>query len=336
MSKTRVYIDCENVSSELVDSYLDICRTYGDITTKKAYGDFSNGTLKPWKEKSQQYGLKLEQVVSSGKGKSTSDMKLMLDLVSEFYENRSDSFVLVSNDSDFYHAAILIKEKNGMIVNINTGTGNAIAIRNNFVKAHTVEVAKESKKVTKKAKQDKNTNVTSKSKEKKTPSKKEILALLDKVINELKNKDGYADFSKVMVKLYSSPIELKRAEIKKAFNITSVAKGKFIKVLKSEGKHSFKKLNQSYFIKKGASKPKPSNTKPKENKTLSLIKKAVKDNIESNGFAKYSVVVAEVRKKYTEKQIKANLKLSSYSRLREYLGKNGFTVKQINKTIYIK
>ncbi len=338
MKKTRVYIDCENVSSELVESYLEISRSYGDVTTKKAYGDFSNGSLKPWKEKAQKYGLKLEQVVSSGKGKSTSDIILMLDLVSEFYENRSDSFVLVSNDSDFYHAAVRIKEKNGLIVNINTGTGNETAIKNNFVKAHTIEATKANGNGTKKVRKKSSTNVTINSKQKKVISKKEILALLDKVINELKDKDGYADFSKVMVKLYSSPIELKRAEIKNVFNISSVAKGKFIKVLQNEEKYTVKKVKQSYCIKKGASKskPKPKKTKKNNNATMDLIVKAVKENKESSGYAKYSVVVAHVRKIFTEKQIKANLKLTSYSRLKEFLGKNGFDVKIINKTIYIK
>ena len=93
------------MSCNLIDNYLSISNEYGEIISKKAYGDFSNQTLAPWKKAEKVYGMDLVQISSSGKGKSTTDIKLIIDLISDFYHNNDNVFVLVSNDNDFIEVA---------------------------------------------------------------------------------------------------------------------------------------------------------------------------------------------------------------------------------------
>ncbi|WP_297574749.1 NYN domain-containing protein [uncultured Campylobacter sp.] len=116
--KLAVLIDVENISAKNFDKIWGKIASLGKVVLMRAYGDWSNLYLKSWLSVLEEYGIMPVHHFCSIKGKNASDIVLVIDAMDLLHRADFDSFVLVSNDSDFTRLAIRIKESGKEVIGI--------------------------------------------------------------------------------------------------------------------------------------------------------------------------------------------------------------------------
>jgi uncharacterized protein (TIGR00288 family) len=94
-------IDADNVSHTKIAAILTEITRYGTANIRRAYGDWSAGTLKGWKEKLHEYAVRPIQQFSYSSGKNATDIALVIDALELLYTQRLDAFCIASSDGDF-------------------------------------------------------------------------------------------------------------------------------------------------------------------------------------------------------------------------------------------
>ena len=113
--KFAVLIDADNSSIGAISSVLEEVAKYGIASVKRGYGDWSNETLKKWRDVLLPHAITLVQQFAYTKGKDATDMILIIDAMDLLYAGALDGFCIVSSDSDFTPLASRIRE-NGLSV----------------------------------------------------------------------------------------------------------------------------------------------------------------------------------------------------------------------------
>jgi len=108
--KIAVLIDADNASYNKLKKILDEISTHGHIVTKRAYGDWSSGNLKNWKNGLNEYAIQPIQQFAYTTGKNSTDAAMIIDAMDLLYTDKYDAFVLVSSDSDFTKIASRLRE----------------------------------------------------------------------------------------------------------------------------------------------------------------------------------------------------------------------------------
>jgi len=110
--RLALLIDAENLhDTSEVPKILDIIeRELGTATLKRAYGDFTSGHQKAWKEALAAHAIQPFQQFPIVAGKNATDIALVIDCIDLHYSRRFDGFCVVSSDSDFSRLAIRIRE----------------------------------------------------------------------------------------------------------------------------------------------------------------------------------------------------------------------------------
>lgn len=110
-----VLIDAENVPYKKVKEIMTEIATYGLPTIKRIYGDWTENTVKGWKQVLLENAITPVQQYSYTSGKNSSDSAMIIDAMDILYSSKVDGFCIVSSDSDFTRLAIRLREA-GMIV----------------------------------------------------------------------------------------------------------------------------------------------------------------------------------------------------------------------------
>lgn len=113
--KFAVLIDADNSSIGAISSVLEEVAKYGIASVKRVYGDWSNETLKKWRDVLLPHAITPVQQFAYTKGKDATDMILIIDAMDLLYAGALDGFCIVSSDSDFTPLASRIRE-NGLSV----------------------------------------------------------------------------------------------------------------------------------------------------------------------------------------------------------------------------
>ncbi|MGH1415356.1 MAG: NYN domain-containing protein [Pelagimonas sp.] len=113
-----VLIDADNIPSKFASAILKEIGTFGDLTLRRVYGDWSTDHLKGWSEQVRQHGLVAHQNSANTTGKNSSDIGLVIDAMDILHSGRFDGFVLVSSDSDFTALANRIREHGLHVIGI--------------------------------------------------------------------------------------------------------------------------------------------------------------------------------------------------------------------------
>ncbi len=122
-----VLIDVENVSQKYIGLIMDEASNYGDITIKRAYGDWTDPSRRPWRKVLLENSIIPMQQFNNTIGKNSSDSALIIDAMKILYNNNVDGFCLVSSDSDFTRLAATMKEEGKMVVGMGESkTPNAL------------------------------------------------------------------------------------------------------------------------------------------------------------------------------------------------------------------
>lgn len=101
LKKYALLIDAENTNIKYLNHIFNELRSYGIITYKRMYGDFTKEELKEWNARALDYAIVPIQQPHYSKYKNAADIMMVIDAMDILYEKNVDGFCIVSNDSDF-------------------------------------------------------------------------------------------------------------------------------------------------------------------------------------------------------------------------------------------
>ena len=122
-----VLIDIENISPKYIRVILNEASNYGNITIKRAYGDWTNPGASSWREQLLENSIIPMQQFNNTFGKNSSDSALIIDAMNILYRSNVDGFCIVSSDSDFTRLAASLKEEGKTVIGMGESkTPNAL------------------------------------------------------------------------------------------------------------------------------------------------------------------------------------------------------------------
>ncbi|HET8551892.1 MAG TPA: NYN domain-containing protein [Gammaproteobacteria bacterium] len=105
-----VLIDADNAQPSIIDGLVAEVANYGTASVKRIYGNWTEPSLKGWKEVLLQHSIQPMQQFAYTTGKNATDSAMIIDAMDLLYTGRFDGFCLVSSDSDFTKLASRIRE----------------------------------------------------------------------------------------------------------------------------------------------------------------------------------------------------------------------------------
>lgn len=103
-------IDADNISAKYIGDILEELSTYGIITYKRIYGDWTSTQSSKWKERLLENSVIPIQQFSNTIGKNATDSTLIIDAMDILYTGNVEGFCIVSSDSDFTRLASRLRE----------------------------------------------------------------------------------------------------------------------------------------------------------------------------------------------------------------------------------
>ena len=103
-------IDADNASPEHLDEVLLVLGELGTINIRRAYGNWQKPALKNWGILTGKHSIIPMQQFDVAKGKSATDMRMVIDAMDLLYRGHVDGFGIMSSDSDFLPLAQRIRE----------------------------------------------------------------------------------------------------------------------------------------------------------------------------------------------------------------------------------
>ena len=103
-------IDADNASPDHLDEVLLVLGELGTINIRRAYGNWQKPALKNWGILTGKHSIIPVQQFDVVKGKSATDMKMVIDAMDLLYRGHVDGFGIMSSDSDFLPLAQRIRE----------------------------------------------------------------------------------------------------------------------------------------------------------------------------------------------------------------------------------
>ncbi|HHW80028.1 MAG TPA: NYN domain-containing protein [Acholeplasmataceae bacterium] len=116
-NRVALLIDSENVSDIYIEDIIKEIPKYGKLVIARFYGDINRISDK-WRDKALNYAIKPYHQYNIASGKNAADMDMALDALSIKYDNKADTFFIVSSDSDFTPLAIKLKELGATVIGI--------------------------------------------------------------------------------------------------------------------------------------------------------------------------------------------------------------------------
>ena len=103
-------IDADNASPDHLDEVLLVLGELGTINIRRAYGNWSKASLRGWGELTGMHSILPVQQFDVVKGKSATDMRMVIEAMDLLFGGRVDGFGIMSSDSDFLPLAMRIKQ----------------------------------------------------------------------------------------------------------------------------------------------------------------------------------------------------------------------------------
>src|SRR5215213_5178335 len=103
-------IDADNASPDHLDEVLLVLGELGTINIRRAYGNWQKTSLKNWGTLTGKHSIIPVQQFDVVKGKSATDMRMVIDAMDLLYRGHVDGFGIMSSDSDFLPLAQRIRE----------------------------------------------------------------------------------------------------------------------------------------------------------------------------------------------------------------------------------
>lgn len=114
--KIALLIDTENVSASYFAELYEKLITFGKVTYKRMYGDFTSRYESAWIKLINIHSITPVQEFSYTKQKNVTDSRLIIDAMDILYSGNVDAFCIMSSDSDFTGLVKRLKESNMYVI----------------------------------------------------------------------------------------------------------------------------------------------------------------------------------------------------------------------------
>jgi len=126
--RVAVLVDCDNTTPEILEYALRVVAKYGRVVLRRGYGNHTTLANK-WQEALVRLAFTPCLQYQYAAGKNTSDIALALDAMEALFDDRADTFCLVTSDSDFAYLCRKLRER-GATVSIVGEAKTPPALRN--------------------------------------------------------------------------------------------------------------------------------------------------------------------------------------------------------------
>jgi uncharacterized protein (TIGR00288 family) len=127
-ARVAVLVDCDNIKPEALDFALRMVAQFGRVVLRRGYGNHATLANK-WQEALVRLAFTPCLQYQYAAGKNTSDIALALDAMEALFDQRADTFCLVTSDSDFAYLCRKLRER-GATVHIVGESKTPDALRN--------------------------------------------------------------------------------------------------------------------------------------------------------------------------------------------------------------
>jgi len=119
-SRVAVLVDCDNTTPEILEFALRVVAKFGRVVLRRGYGNH-NTLANKWQEALVRLAFTPCLQYQYAAGKNTADIALALDAMEAMFDNRADSFCLVTSDSDFAYLCRKLRERGATVSIVGEG-----------------------------------------------------------------------------------------------------------------------------------------------------------------------------------------------------------------------
>lgn len=112
--RVAVLVDCDNTSPEILEYALSVVAQFGRVVVRRGYGNYQTLANK-WQEALVRLAFTPCLQYQYASGKNTSDIALALDALEDLFEERADTYCLVTSDSDFAYLCRKLRERGATV-----------------------------------------------------------------------------------------------------------------------------------------------------------------------------------------------------------------------------
>lgn len=109
-SRVAVLVDCDNTTPEILEYSLRVVAQFGRVVLRRGYGNHATLANK-WQEALVRLAFTPCLQYQYASGKNTSDIALALDAMEALFDQRADTFCVVTSDSDFAYLCRKLRER---------------------------------------------------------------------------------------------------------------------------------------------------------------------------------------------------------------------------------
>ncbi len=113
-ARVAVLVDCDNVQPPILDHALRFVAQFGRVVVRRGYGNPRTLSGK-WQEKLVEQAFTPCLQYQYASGKNTADIALALDAMELLFDERVDTFCLVTSDSDFAYLCRKLRERGSVM-----------------------------------------------------------------------------------------------------------------------------------------------------------------------------------------------------------------------------
>jgi uncharacterized protein (TIGR00288 family) len=112
--RVAVLVDCDNVATEVLEHALRVVAQFGRIVLRRGYGNHATLANK-WQDALVRLAFTPCLQYQYAAGKNTSDIALALDALEALFDQRADTFCIVTSDSDFAYLCRKLRERGATV-----------------------------------------------------------------------------------------------------------------------------------------------------------------------------------------------------------------------------
>ncbi|MNL16912.1 NYN domain protein [compost metagenome] len=127
-ARVAVLVDCDNTTPEILEYALRVVAQFGRLVLRRGYGNHTTLANK-WQDALVRLAFTPCLQYQYAAGKNTADIALALDALEAMFDERADTFCLVTSDSDFAYLCRKLRER-GATVHIVGEAKTPDALRN--------------------------------------------------------------------------------------------------------------------------------------------------------------------------------------------------------------
>lgn len=113
-TRVAVLVDCDNTSPEILEFALRVVAQFGRVVLRRGYGNHTTLANK-WQEALVRLAFTPCLQYQYASGKNTADIALALDAIEALFDQRAETFCLVTSDSDFAYLCRKLRERGATV-----------------------------------------------------------------------------------------------------------------------------------------------------------------------------------------------------------------------------